>query len=106
MPASCFLTEVVAGLEVATNLRPAVVDLAAIHGIEEAALLVKWKRKQLVRPAGGIVSSRQSHGFDVDPRLTADVFDGDENGKRPAARAALVALKLGCDGARVSRVRH
>jgi hypothetical protein len=106
MLAARFLAEVVAGVEVATDLRSAVVNLTAIHGIEEAALLMEWKREQLVRPAGGIVTSRQSLCFGVDSGFSADVLDRDENGKRPAAGAALVALITELDGERVSRVRH
>jgi hypothetical protein len=101
-----FLAKVVAGLEIAADLRPAFVNLAAIHWVQETALLLKRERKELVRPTGGVVASRQSQRFCVDAGLPTDVVDGDENGKGSAAGAAFVALKVKGAVGLINRVRH
>jgi hypothetical protein len=101
-----FLAKVVAGLKIAADLRPAVVNLAAIHRAQETALLLERERKELVRPAGSVVTARQSQRFGVDARFPADVLDRDENGKGSATGATFVALIAKCDVGLVNRVRH
>jgi hypothetical protein len=98
-----FLTEGIARFEIAANLRPTAVNLASVHGIEEAALVVKREREQLVRPARHVMPRRKSLCFDGDARLAADIVVRHKDGKGPAAGAALVALVTRLV---VSRVRH
>lgn len=101
-----FLAEVVASFEIAADLRATRVDLATFHRIEKAALLLKRQREKLMRPAGGVVTARQAKGFRIDARFSADVFDGDEDRKRPTAGAAFIAFVAERLSSWINPVRH